>query len=466
MRKNILFLFVLLFSISSFAKDSLPATYTLVDNDYALVGNEKYDNFDIRVESYESNPLIILKKLNEILDTRFTYQNSDAISVTFNTYSGSQGTDTWDLYVEDLEFRTAEYVLDDVPPAYYDLGTASTIDICTWNIEHYPKDSGSQEKVLDIILKSKIDVFGLQEIADDYNQFGELLEELGGGYEGYIYNPKVDSDSKWDQNIGFIYKTDEISVVTPGHEIEEFKGESSAFPRVPIEIVLRHTSGVEFVIINIHLKCCDGSEDRRQDASDKLKEYIDENYKANNTKVILVGDYNDRIDSKETNNVFSNFIDDANYIFTDAKVSEESTEGSGWANIDHILISKPLFDANNEDAEKLDASDFDFNYDTYVSDHFPVWVNLNPELLSNEVNYIYKSKLNVYPNPSSDDVLNIQLPKGVKNGTVLIMDSSGREVFNQGLKDNKIDISTLSKGNYIITLKSTDKLFTGKFVRN
>ncbi len=468
MKKYILYLFVVLFSISSFAKESLPATYTLLTADYDLVGNGKFDNFDIRDGKYESDPLVILKKLNDILESHFTYENSDVIEVTFATYNGTADTDTWDLYVEDLKFRTTEYVLIDTPPGYADLGTASTIDICTWNIEHFPKDSQSEDKVADIILGSKIDVFALQEIKDDAGEFKSLLEKLGSEYEGYIYNPVVNDDSKWDQNIGFIYKKDEISVVTEAREIEEFKGDKSAFPRTPIETVLRHKSGVEFVIINIHLKCCSGSseEARRQSASEQLKEYIDDNYKSSNTSVVLLGDMNDRIDSKETNNVFSNFIDDANYVFTDTKVSEESTEGSGWANIDHILINKPLFEANDKDADKLDATDFDFDYDKYVSDHFPVWVNLNPELLSNEVNYIYKSKLNVYPNPSSDNLINIELPDNIRKGTVAIIDISGKEIFSEELNNERVDISKLSKGNYIITLKSNDKLFTGKFVKN
>ena len=465
MKKYIIYSFLYVFSISTIVAESLPSNYTLVNADYNLVGNGKYNNFDVRDGKYESDPLVILKKLNDILDSHFTYVNSDAVIVVFNIYNGSQGTDTWNLYVEDLKFRTADYVLDDTPPGYTGLGTPSTIDICTWNIEHYPKDSQSENKVVEIILGSEIDVFALQEIKDDAGEFSSLLQKLGSEYEGYIYNPVTGGDSKWDQNIAFIYKKDEISVVTPAHEIDEFKGETSAFPRTPIEIILRHKSGVEFVIINIHLKCCDGSETRRQDASEKLKKYIDDNYKADDTKVILLGDMNDRIDSKESNNVFSNFIDDTNYVFTDTKVSEESTVGSGWANIDHILINKPLFEANDKDAGKLDVNDFDFNYDNYVSDHFPVWVNLNPELLSNEVNYIYKSKLNIYPNPSSNNIINIELPDNVEHGFLSVIDSSGKVMFSKEINKETVDVSSLSKGNYIVTLKGNNSLFTGKFVK-
>lgn len=469
MKRIITYLFIALFSISfsinAFAKDALPETYTLTDQDYELVGNGKYDNFDVRSSGYESDPLVILRKLNQILDANFTYVESDVIKVTFAIYDGAQGTDEWDLYVEDLKFRTTEYVLVDEDPAYLDLGTSSTIDICTWNIEHYPKASRSEEKVMKIILDSKIDIFALQEISDDSGEFARLMQQLGDAYGSYIYNPIVDSDSKWDQNIAFVYKKDEITVVDAPHEISEFKGDTDAFPRIPIEVKFRHKSGVEFVVINIHLKCCDGSEDRRRDASEKMKTYIDENYKANNTAVVLLGDMNDRIDSGETDNVFTNFIDDVNYIFTDTRVSEESKDGSGWANIDHILINKPLFDANDKGASKLEKTDFEFDYDAFVSDHFPVWVNLNPELLSNDVNYIYKSKLNIYPNPNKDGALNIEMPEGTKSGELKIYDNAGKEVFSKNLNKESIDISQLSNGNYVVTFKGNNTMYTGKFVK-
>ncbi len=466
MRNIFTFLILTIFSISSFAKDNLPTEYTLTNSDYELVGNGKYHNFDVRTGKSESDPLVILSKLNTILDNNFEYKEGDAIEVTFAIYDGSKSTDTWNMYVENLKFRTAEYVLGEPSHSgYEDLGTSTTLDVCTWNIEHYPKDYQSEDKVKKIILDSKLDVFALQEISDDDGDFRSLLQQLGSNYSGFIYNPKIDDDIKWDQNIAFIYKKDEISVVKSAHEISEFKGDSYAFPRLPYEVVFKHKSGVEFVIINIHLKCCNGSEDRRLSATRKIKKYIDENYTTSNTKVILLGDMNDRIDSGESYNVFGNFIDDKNYYFVDTKVSEESKDGPGWANIDHILINKPLFEANNKDASKLEKSDFDFNYDAIVSDHFPVWVNLNTEILGNDVNYIYKSKLNLYPNPVENNLLKIDLPQNIKVEEIKIIDITGKEVLSTRKADTNLDVSKLSTGSYIITVKSNHALYTGNFIK-
>ena len=465
MKNLITLIFIGLFGFSSFAKDALPISYTLVNADYELVGNKKYHNFDVRTGKSESDPLVILSKLNTILDKNFEYKEGDAIQITFTIYDGSKSTDTWNMYVENLKFRTTEYVLAETHIGYLDLGTDATLDICTWNIEHYPKNYQSEEKVKEIIIDSKLDVLALQEISDDDGDFRSLLQELGSNYSGFIYNPKIDDDIKWDQNIAFIYKKDEITVVKTAHEISEFKGDSYAFPRLPYEVVFKHKSGVEFVVINIHLKCCNGSEARRLSATKKIKKYIDENYTNSNTKVILLGDMNDRIDSGESNNVFDNFINDKNYYFVDTKVSEESKDGPGWANIDHILINKPLFEIKNKDASKLEKSDFDFNYDALVSDHFPVWVNLNTEILGNDINYIYKSKLNVYPNPVGGNLLKIDLPEGVEVGNLKIINSSGQEITSIKKSNSSIDISLLPKGNYIITLESDNTLYTGKFIK-
>ena len=466
MRNIFTFLILTIFSISSFAKTNLPTEYTLTNSDYKLVGNGKYNNFDVRTGKSESDPLVILSKLNTILDKNFEYKEGDAIQVTFAIYNGSKSTDTWNMYVENLKFRTTEYVLGGSSHSGYEnLGTTTTLDICTWNIEHYPKNYQSEEKVKNIILDSKLDVFALQEISDDDGDFRSLLQELGSNYSGFIYNPKIDNDIKWDQNIAFIYKKDEISVVKPAHEISEFKGDSYAFPRLPYEVTFKHKSGVEFVIINIHLKCCNGSEARRLSATKKIKKYIDENYTTSNTKVVLLGDMNDRIDSGESNNVFNNFINDANYYFVDTKVSEESKNGTGWANIDHILINKPLFEANNKDASKLKKSDFEFNYDAIVSDHFPVWVNLNAEILGNDVNYIYKSKLNLYPNPVGNNFLKIDLPQNIKVEEIKIIDITGKEVLSTKKADTNLDVSKLSTGSYIITVKSNHTLYTGNFIK-
>lgn len=458
MNKYILHLSIFIWSVSSFAT-SLPSSYTLTNADYELVGNGKYDNFDIRSNGAESDPYVILQKIDQILFSHFTSSEGNTVKVFFDTYDGeSKQSTNWDLYVENSRFRTSEYILTS---SYNDLGTTSTLDISTWNIEFYPKNSTSQSKVVEIIINSKIDVFGLQEIGSDNGGFAELLSTLGNDFGGYISDPA----NSYDQNVAFIYRKEEVTLVTPGRVITELEN-NDAFPRTPIEIVFKHNSGFDFVVINNHLKCCDGSEDRRRLASEKLKKYIDDKYKTSNTKVVLLGDLNDRIDSDETDVVFQNFIDDAdNYVFVDKDVSEATKDGPGWANIDHILINKPLFKIYDKPAKKLKGENFDYNYDSFVSDHFPVWVNLNTELLSNEINYVYKSGLEIYPNPCSKNIITIKLIGNIKKANVSVIDLEGKVVISKEISLEHFDISSLQKGIYIITLTNNGVLYTGKFVK-
>ncbi|MCK5775683.1 MAG: T9SS type A sorting domain-containing protein [Bacteroidales bacterium] len=458
MKTRFLYIFIAFWSVTTFA-EPLSDVYTLTNADYELVGNGYYHTFDIRQIGKEADPYVILQKLDHILLTNFVVLEGYSVTVNFKTYNGTKTeTISWKLYVENSRFRTTEYVLS---ASYYNLGSSTTLDVATWNIEHFPKHENSTSKAKQIILDSKLDVIGLQEIKDDAGEFEALLSDLGDGYSGFINNPP---GAKYEQNLAVIYKDDEISLVTQGREIAELKG---LIPiRTPIEIVLKHSSGVEFVLIVIHLKCCNNSEEIRRSASQNLKEYIDNTYKTSNTNVIVVGDWNDRIDSDETDLVFSNFMDDSeNYIFTDTDASEVTKDGPGWANIDHILINKPLFNVYDKPAGKLKGSNFDYNYDEFVSDHFPVWVNLNPELLGVDANYVFKSKLNIYPNPTSGDFIHVDFPNGIETATIIITNALGQEIYKAETNSKVIDISDYIIGYYFVTLKTEDGIYTSKFVK-
>ena len=458
MKKRLLYIFLVFWSVTIFA-DPLSDVYTLTDADYDLVGNGYYHNFDIRQYGKESDPYVILQKIDHILLTHFVVVEGYSVIVKFKVYDGTTTEiDSWKMYVEDSRFRTADYVLK---ANYSNLGSPKTLDVATWNIEHFPQHEYTTAKVKQIIINSKLDVIGLQEIGDDAGEFNNLLNELGNGYGGFINNPPT---AKYDQNLAVIYKKDEISQVTEGREITELNDD--LYLRTPIEIVLKHNSGTEFVLIIIHLKCCNGYEEVRRKSSQLIKNYVDNTYKASNKNVIVVGDWNDRIDSGETDLVFSNFMNDSeNYIFADTDASEATKDGPGWANIDHILINKPLFNIYDKQARKLKGENFDYNYDVFVSDHFPVWVNLNTELLGNGVNYIYKSKLNIYPNPAVGDLLEFDLPQGVEVGCLKVVNSTGKKVISIEKSNSSIDISKLPKGSYIITLEGKNTLYTGKFIK-
>jgi endonuclease/exonuclease/phosphatase family metal-dependent hydrolase len=458
LKAKLVYILFVFWSVTIFA-EPFSDVYTLTEADYELVGNGYYHNFDIRQFGKESDPYVILQKIDHILLTHFIVIEGYSVTVKFETYDGAvTATDSWDVYVENSRFRTTEYVLS---ASYSNLGSSQTLDVATWNIEHFPQHETTTSRVKQIIIDSKLDVIGLQEIGDDNNEFENLLADLGNEYDGFINNPP---SAPYDQNLAVIYKKDEISLITEGREITELKDD--LYLRTPIEIVLKHNSGVEFVLIVIHLKCCNGSEEVRRTSSQLIKEYVDDTYKSYNTNVVVVGDWNDRIDSGETDLVFSNFMNDSeNYIYADTDASEATKDGPGWPNIDHILINKPLFNIYDKPARKLKGSNFDYNYDVFVSDHFPVWVNLNTELLGVEANYIFKFKLNIYPNPTSDNFIHVDFPIGVEIARIIVTNSLGQEVYKEETNSRTIDISEYSVGCYFITLKTEEGIYTGKFVK-
>ena len=146
------------------------------------------------------------------------------------------------------------------------------------------------------------------------------------------------------------------------------------------------------LIINNHFKCCgDGNlnlnndsdeEMRRLNASNLLKQYIDNNL--SNKNVIVLGDLNDDIAESSANNVFQTILDDTdNYRFVDMDIA--SGGSSNWSYptwpslLDHILITNELFD-NDPYVEVIRIDDFmdgGFSqYDQNVSDHRPVALKL------------------------------------------------------------------------------------------
>ena len=148
----------------------------------------------------------------------------------------------------------------------------------------------------------------------------------------------------------------------------------------------------EYIIINVHFKCCgDGNleddywdeEFRRLKANEYLKAYIDENF--NNQNVIVLGDFNDDIAEDSDNNVFMNFINDTqNYYFSDMHIAEGPSSDWSFPNwpshLDHILITNELFDnfnTNHVFTFRVDDYMSNWNqYDNYISDHRPVAINI------------------------------------------------------------------------------------------
>lgn len=263
-------------------------------------------------------------------------------------------------------------------------GDEESLEIMTWNIQHFPKDSLTISRAASAINELDVDVVGLQEI-EDQTAFEELVEELN-SYRPIWQGYRAVSD-EWDQNLAFIYKQ-QLNVENI-YEIYLEEKYDYALPRRPLVLEFEFANQ-SVVVINNHLKARGGreNEDRRRAANELLQEFIETNYDTEN--VVLIGDLNDEIAEPENKNVFWNFINNKDdFLFADTEIAADST--AKWSypywryrgHIDHILITNELFDefaATGSEVKTITLDEYmpegwDQHYQE-ISDHRPVAIKL------------------------------------------------------------------------------------------
>lgn len=255
-------------------------------------------------------------------------------------------------------------------------GEAETFELATWNIENFPLESSTVELVGKIIDALDIDLYAIQEI-NDTTAFRDLLDWL----------PEYDGLFSWDeyywggyQKTGIIYKR---SVVSVSQTRQLFEDDWYAFTRPPLEahvVADRGGRRFDFVLIVMHLKAGgdDDDFDRRREAAEKLKVYLDDQMAiAGEKDYVVAGDWNDEIDDPPYANAFTVFVDDSlNYRFLTAPLAGQFSSASyPWSGslIDHILISQDAFSEYQGGWTKTLRLDDELpNYLSEVSDHRPV----------------------------------------------------------------------------------------------
>ncbi len=355
-------------------------------------------------------------------------------------------------------------------------GTDSTLDILTWNIEHFPKNSNTTiNYVTEIIENLNVDIIAIQEVSN-VDSFNTMLDNLD-GYNGYL-------ESVYFRGLAYIYKTDVIQI-NDIYEIYTTSEYWKYFPRNPMVMDFEY-NGQRFIIINNHFKCCgdgyldlnneDDEETRRFNASRLLKEYIDTHF--SNENVFLVGDFNDRLTDGVENNIFQNFIDDtANFLFTDIDIANDSN--SNWSyptwpsHLDHILITNELFDAfqnQNSSIETIKIEEYLTNgwseYDTNITDHRPVGLKLFTEntLGTDEING-FNTSFNSYPNPFKSEItFTFKNSKNIEKIHIYTIDGQKITTIDVALGQKKVKWNSgkLKNGIYFAKLISNNKLVVTK----
>lgn len=248
-----------------------------------------------------------------------------------------------------------------------------TLELVTWNLENFPVSFQTRSQVKQMIEMLNPDLIAVQEIRSEVD-FESLVADLQ-GWEGDVLT--VGNST---QRLAYLYKTSELTLLEPIKNLFEANTEeyNEAFTSVrrPIHGRFLHKNGLSFEVINVHLKCCNGSEDRRRKAMDLIKQKIDTDWAQQ--PVVVLGDFNDEL--VDDDNVFDVFLNDpVNYQFTTLPIAQGSS--SFWSypswpsHLDHILITDELFNRVMNTSTLRFSACFT-GYATSVSDHRPVMIRL------------------------------------------------------------------------------------------
>lgn len=326
-------------------------------------------------------------------------------------------------------------------------GEDSTFEVATWNLEWFPKNGQTTIDSVALIIQSlEIDVFAIQEI-DDGIQFNVLINSLP-GWDGFYIN---DVGLK----LGYIYDTSAVAV---SNIYKIYPNNGREFPRPPLVMELTW-QGEDIIVINNHLKCCGNGtvdlmdewdeETRRKDATELLDQYIDINFP--NKRVVILGDMNDELDDSSPNNVFQNFIDDAsNYDIVDMDIANGSS--SNWSypswpsHLDHVFITSELFTELANPGSEIQVIKVDnfiqggwSVYDANISDHRPVALKIDIDVVPVTTGFYEAIEFSVYPNPSTG-IVSISFEYPFPSQALEVYNSLGQLVLSDETSEYKIDL--------------------------
>ncbi|MBM4130177.1 hypothetical protein FJ250_04000 [bacterium] len=279
------------------------------------------------------------------------------------------------------------------PFAAAKVGTDTTLEVATWNIENFPKAGGTTiERVRQVIEALEVDIVAIQEISTDAGG-GPAFDAVIAALEGWG-GARARSDRY--QNLGFIYRETGALTVNATYEIFVAGDYSREFPRAPFALEAAW-NGLPILVVSNHLKAGGNGvldpkdswdeETRRRDACLLLETFVQTQFPDH--RVVIVGDMNDQLTDSPPHNVFQNFLSaPTRWRFADLAIAQGPSDGwsyPGWpSHLDHILVTSELFAALEAPgaltvvAPLASALGSLATYDMEISDHLPVVVRLVP----------------------------------------------------------------------------------------
>ena len=278
-------------------------------------------------------------------------------------------------------------------PAIPALGTDSSLDVGTWNLEWFgsrtdgPSPEGRQlDNVWTVMDAVEVDLWAVQEVARDAH-FHDLVEQLEGFDGVLVSDPSVAGGDGFPGNLklGLVYRATGVTVDSARVVLREHENDFAGRP--PLEVHLTAGDGdtpTPLVVLVIHAKAGVDSDDRsrRLRGADALKAYLDTTYP--DARVLVIGDFNDDVDTSIVAGMASpyrNFVDDAAYGFPTAALSDAGASSTvAYPDmIDHHLASDELLASYIAGtAAVVPAGSWLTAYGESTSDHYPVIARYAP----------------------------------------------------------------------------------------
>tara|TARA_B100000029_G_scaffold91116_1_gene81037 strand:- start:2558 stop:4390 length:1833 start_codon:yes stop_codon:yes gene_type:complete len=281
---------------------------------------------------------------------------SEIESVNFNLFT-------------DIDYIQEEYNNWNVPSL-----NTEDLEIITWNCEFFPAANDSTILALsEIVDDLDADIIAFQEIRKA-GWFEKLMQHL----PSYDYVISLQASF---MDLAIIYKKDLFKFKNHTELFSDNDYNFAGRPPLKLDLVVK-SSGEEISIINLHMKCCDSGLKRRQKASLMLYEHLIGLKQQKN--LIVLGDWNDDLKDKPDEHCFIPFLNDDRFYFANQTIVDDIKQASYPKEpyvsfLDHILVSQNLI-TNQVLTLPIDQwmNGYDV-YETYISDHKPVFLSFKIE---------------------------------------------------------------------------------------
>lgn len=260
------------------------------------------------------------------------------------------------------------------PDAGWTRSGTVTLTLGTWNIEQFPKTATTTRAVSELLDLLDADILGIQEIVDAHALIA--LDEARPDWAVRRVREPYDFLA-----VGLLYRPDRVRVLDAQ---PIFTNDPYAFPRPPLwaKVEALDDAGrvvFDFELVVVHLKALgdDRSEARRRRACVQLEAWIRGRIaEGGDEDIVVLGDYNDKVDDVPEDNVFLPFLDAPDrYLFLTEALAEAGASSyilrPGL--IDHILVTRAALDDYGPGQTRVvDAEALYPGYVRFVSDHRPV----------------------------------------------------------------------------------------------